>query len=246
MKTHSRYEFAMEFDGRVYGGDSPATIFELMTQDELGQTPKTKARFYFEKFAIEDEVPDVNDKDAFYTEFFKILRKNLIGTWKWYDSLYNDDDWRYSASKNDIVRRIGAGRYKRSKETLEKLKANIEKSHEARRNNPELARHIAHLAGIASKGKGGRQWTPEQRKERGQFLLRKRLEKQMTMTPEEREAEHARRSAQAKAIHERRRVAGLEYKGKKADDLKKLEIVKIEHEMEALEKESDNNTLKEN
>lgn len=232
----------MEAGKTVFAGDSPAAIFEEMTKNSLGLTPKTKARFFLETFYITDELPDVNDKEAFYEGFFKVLRNNMVGVWKWYDSLYNDDDWRFSYAKNDLVRRVGAGNYRRSEEQLAKLRQNIAKSHEARRNNPELAKHIAHLAGLASAKKGGREWTPEQRRERGQFLLRKRLEKIAAMSPEEREAEHLRRSEKMKAAHARRRAAGVEYNGRKADQAIAAEaerreeaIRQVERDMEALE-----------
>ncbi len=228
MKKHERYEFVMENDKTIsFTGDSPEQVFNAFTEGSLGATPKTKARLCFEQHGIETEVPDVNDKPAFYDGFFGILQQNGVGTWKWYDGLANDDYWRYDPVKNDFVRRVGAGRGPRSPEAIEKLRANIEKSHEARRANPELAKAIAAKAGRASAGKKRTsvkrskfEITDEEREkraERAKNMRDARLKKLSEMTDEEKEKRRIKRSEFMKAFHARRREQGLEYKGRKKD-----------------------------
>ena len=224
MKKHEKYEFVMEADKNIsFTGDSAEQVFNAFMADSLGATPKTKARLCFEKHGIETEVPDVNDKAAFYDSFFSILQENLVGTWKWYDSIANEDYWRYDPVKNDFVRRVGMGRGKRSPEAIEKLRANLEISHERRRQNPELAKAIAAKGGKATAGKV-RNYTPEEierRKQHGQkqakILRDARLKKYAAMTEEEREANRRKHSEAMKAFHAKRREQGLEYKGRKKE-----------------------------
>ncbi len=224
MKKHERYEFVMENDKTIsFTGDSPEQVFNAFTEGSLGATPKTKARLCFEQHGIETEVPDVNDKPAFYDGFFDILQHSGVGTWKWYDGLANDDYWRYDPVKNDFVRRVGAGRGPRSPESVERLRANLEISHERRRQNPELAKKIAAMGGKASKGKK-RTYTDdeiERRKQLGQRqaknMLDARLKKLSEMTDEEKEERRRKHSEAMRLFHQRRREQGLEYKGRKKE-----------------------------
>ena len=222
MKRHARFEFVMEADKNIaFSGDTTEQVFEAFMAGSLGATAKTKAKICFEQNGISDAVPDVNDKDAFYDGFFGILQQNGVGTWKWYDGLANDDYWRYDPVKNDFVRRVGAGRGQRSPEVIEKLRANIAKSHEARRANPELAREIAAKAGRASAGKRSKFELSDEERERrktlGKNMRDARLKKLSEMTEEERAERKRKHSEAMKAFHARRREQGLEYKGRKKE-----------------------------
>ena len=215
MKKHSRFEFVIEKTKQSFAGDSQEHVFGLLMEGSLGATPKTKAKLFFEAHDITDDVPDVNDKEKFYDEFFIILQNHLVGTWKWYDSLCNDEFWRYEPTKNDLVRRVGMGRGKRSPEAIEKLKANLAISHERRRSNPELAKRIAASGGKATKGL--KRYSDEQKAEKAKQLRNGRLRKYAEMTDEEREENRRKHSEAMRLFHQRRREQGLEYKGAKAD-----------------------------
>lgn len=221
MKKHERYEFVMENDKTIsFTGDSPEQVFNAFTEGSIGATPKTKARLCFEQHGIETEVPDVNDKPAFYDGFFDILQQSGVGTWKWYDGLANEEHWRYDPTKNDFVRRVGAGRGPRSPESVEKLRANLEISHERRRQNPELAKKIAAMGGRASKSKSKDNLTEEERqrrKEHARKIRDIRLKKLSEMTDEEKEERRRKHSEAMRLFHQRRREQGLEYKGRKKE-----------------------------
>jgi hypothetical protein len=182
MKTHDRFEFVIEETMESISGNSLEEIFNGLPKTivDLGVTPKTKAKLCLEKFGIQEELPSPKDKDAFFNAFFNILQSHLIGTWKWYDSLIGDC-WRFNPAINDLVRRKGRGRGKKKKYHMETSGANIRKSHEARRKNPELAARIASIAGKASIAK----MTPEQIQERTRKMREARLRKLASMTPEE-------------------------------------------------------------
>lgn len=83
----------------------------------------------------------------------------------------------------------------------ETAQRNIAKSHEARRNNPELAHAIAVKASAAALAKS----TPEEIKRRCAKARAAKLLKSYNMTPEEKAEAHKRRSEAAKRAHETRR-----------------------------------------
>lgn len=228
MKKHSRFEFVMEYTQESFEGDSQAQIFDMITAGSLGLTPKTKAKLYFEAHGISANVPDVNDKEKFYDDFFLILQENLVGTWKWYDSLCNEEHWRYAPDKNDLVRRKGMGNFVRTPEIIEKLKNNLEISHERRRADHELARRIAAAGGRATKGI--KHFKSEEEKMAQVRIMRNgRLKILANETEEDKEARHRKTSEAMKLYHQRRREAGLVgYKKKDKEEAKNQNNEEVE------------------
>lgn len=222
MKTHKRFEFVFYNECKSFIGDSVQDVFNALPEEyfNLGQTDKTKAKLCLEHFGITEQLPEISkDRNVFYEEFFRLLQEKQVGSWKWFDSLANEDFWRYDPTKNDYVRRVGKGRGQRSPEGIEHLKQNLAISHERRRNNPELARQIAIKAGSAKKKNC--HYTEEQKKAAAIRLRNGRLKRYAEMTDEEKAEKRRKISESIKAMHARRREAGIEYKGAKADRLAK-------------------------
>lgn len=219
MKTHNRYEFVLEKSKESFSGNSQKEIFEKITQNFIEGSITTKARIYFDSNGLTDTTPDEND-EGFYDKFFQLLQNHLVGTWKYYDSLANDDYWRYDAQKNDFVRRAGKkGERNLSPEAREKFRENIKKAHEKRRQNHELAREIARNAGIASQKKHRTVLTEERKKKIHDGITKY----WQSMTEEEKAIRSQKLSIARKEANQRRKELGIPRK-RKAVENRRIEL----------------------
>lgn len=152
MKTHPKYEFVFEKSKISVIGTSVENVFNNLPEEFTlkGLTTKTQGKNVFEHFGVDAPLPDVNNKDTFYEEFFTILQDLLIGTWKWYDNFWNEKHWRYSIIKNDVVRRTGPGNRDKSEARKEYSRKNLAKANKVRFSDPVKLHEQAVKAGKIS------------------------------------------------------------------------------------------------
>lgn len=125
---HPRYEFVIEDTKESFAGDSIEEIYDKFIHSGIAQ----------------------NDSGLNPDDFFKSLQDSLVGTWKWYNNKINITHWRRDCKAKCVIRLLTESQRR------EKNRKNIAKSHEARRNNPELAKAIAYKAGAKSASKAGK------------------------------------------------------------------------------------------
>lgn len=146
-----QYEFVLEETGDAFEGISPLDVFSKLPDDFFGGglTPKVKARMCFAKNKIDEPVPDVIDKNKFYLDFFEILQKKLVGTWRWFNGEIGQY-WRYGGAI--LVRRKNNGMGKRciSQDAIEKWRSNIQRA-----NSVLLGDREKKLAACSKGGKKG-------------------------------------------------------------------------------------------